>query len=323
MDRRFYSEIEQSAKEFSWKETLENEIKLDGYPKFLLNLDLVTHVKASDLSPETKVRMRDADIIVVESVRWDSDTYEFLNDISQGKINPDDWARDVDEEDVKNSFKYEYYKNLYNSKKPVLVIDLPESKVSEMDKVVDNFQKLRKEVWEKEGDNFESILKIIRLTLEKDEKLSEARNEFAVKFLPILMKKFLDNHEKLKEKEKLNIQITFGSLHSPLVKMLKNNFETKTFLHEKVIPQSIKMRHRIANKLEVSDEEIARYWLHQVVSDYVYENYENPEELDLKMEKEVFGLSISEIKLLYALIEEDEAKFYDKLDLVIEKVDSK
>jgi len=199
------------AKGEEWPETKEEE------PKISYHIFYAPHVTAKDFE-NLKNAFDKADIYVPEGERWSFRTKDLLNRLSQGEITPEELA--AKEFINSKSAYFKEYEMIYNSKKPILFVDLPFShELITTSKRNDELGNESLKLFAK-GD-FEFSFKTMRQHIINEAGYEKKREELIKKNLEEEVKKFIKTDSKLKDKSDVKVLLSLGAVHTGIYHNLK------------------------------------------------------------------------------------------------------
>ena len=166
-----------------------------------------------------------ADIYIPEVFGW---TPEYLNDLrklSNGDATPDEVLQKMGE---KNPHYYSRDKNLfnliYNSKKPITVIDIPEGHPLDDREREIKFPKIQF------GSGFGQPLDSVREYIKKSSVMEKEREAYMFGQFEPKIQELINTHPELARRQQINALLSIGGAHMLLSNKLKNEYQiTKEF----------------------------------------------------------------------------------------------
>lgn len=159
-------------------------------------------------------------------MEWGKNILKIFRDVSSGIFVPEQVlsALSIEKSHPYYGFYLGIFNLIYNSKKPIIFIDVPYD-----DPLIKSFNKYKyfKLTFE---ENFEETVKSLRDFLKNHNKVQEEREKYMLSSLKEKTKELLESYPELKEKAKLKILLSIGALHSPLYfdfKKKEKNVERK------------------------------------------------------------------------------------------------
>lgn len=196
---------------FEQSETKEKE------PKISYHILYNPHATPKDLEKFPEL-FKEADIYIPETEGHDARMHNLLNMLSQGKCGPREvasrtWVRE-------GSPQYKIYETIYNSKKPILFVDVPFD--NELIKVSDRIDDLGRESLDlfRAGEFKPALKKIHKYIMdEADHELK--REAIMKKNLKEKIGRFVKEYPELKSRDEIKALLTLGAAHTRLYQDLK------------------------------------------------------------------------------------------------------
>jgi len=189
---------------------------LMGGPKISVDIFFSPHGSAKDWR-ELPEKFRNCDIYIPEAIGYDKEYLNILKGLSSGKIRLEDIEKFTDEVE-KNPVIRErnklFARMIYNSKKPITFIDLPEShqKTENSDNLLSQGFKF--------GD-FPQTLESLKKSFLDFHYSNREREEYMVTQLGPQVEAILKANPNLKRKEEIRVLLSLGAEHTPLYHSLK------------------------------------------------------------------------------------------------------
>lgn len=244
-------------------------------PKISVDVFYSPHGTALDITG-LQERFEKADIYVPEMHGWSQVNLENYQMVSSGEKSPEEVLRELGEspDDRLYSLFQSELAMLYNSKKPVIFIDLPQEESKDLKLPI-------------AGNNFQELLLWTRDFLERRSEYNIDREEFMLSQIVPQIKEVLEENTTLKEKPQLHILLLLGSTHTGIYHRLKERGITTThkfstqpviYSHEDEAIRSLRF------KKEMDDTLVARALLEIVFSSVFEEELEKITQDDNKLE---------------------------------------
>ena len=197
--------------------TIEKPETKEEEPQISYHIFYAPHFTAKDFE-NLKNTFDKADIYVPELVGWDFRTKDQLNRLSQGEFTPEELAA---KGFISNkSARFRQYQIIYNSKKPILFVDMPlQHKLIPISDRNDELGKESLGLFTK-GDFKSSFKKIYQYTIAETD-YEKKREELIKKNLEEEVKKFIKTDSKLKDKSDINVLLSLGAVHTGIYHKLK------------------------------------------------------------------------------------------------------
>lgn len=191
-----------------------------GHRGTIINIFYSPHRSAEDMSG-LKEQFQKCDIYFPETFGWFPESLNALRKLSDGQITPEMALQNYEDKD---SFYYaideDFFKIIYNSKKPIAFLDIPEGHPlvrREKENKVPNI---------KFGFNFSQTLNSVREYIKKAADIEKERETYILKQLQPQIQELFKTHPKLREKQEINVLISIGIAHTSLYRNLREDYET-------------------------------------------------------------------------------------------------
>lgn len=191
-----------------------------GLPKIKIDIFYSPHGSAEDIDG-LEDQLQKADIYIPENFGWTPEYLNVLRKLSDGKVTPEMALQDWGDEDPSYYSRDEkFFKIIYNSKKPITFIDIP-----------DNHSLVRRENENKIpkiqfGSNFGQVLDSVRGYIKKAADMHKERETYMVKQLQSQIQELLKTHPELRGRQEINILLSVGGAHTSLDRYLKEDYQT-------------------------------------------------------------------------------------------------
>ncbi|MBI3335540.1 MAG: hypothetical protein HY001_03520 [Candidatus Portnoybacteria bacterium] len=189
-------------------------------PDISVNFFYGPHESATDV--ETfKERFQQCDIFIPEQVGWDAKSLELMRTVSRGGIMQEQFNN---LKAVNKEFNAAVLDLLYNSKKPIVFIDVPKE------------HKLSKELAHLYQDfkikfprtSFDEMVAFMENFLRKDDVINRQREDYMLTRMKSAIQTTIKEFPTLQGRTKINILLTLGELHTRLYHILdKTGLQTQ------------------------------------------------------------------------------------------------
>ncbi len=195
----------------------------EGDPKINFTFVFGGHVSAKDLEG-TKEQFKDCDIYIPEMSGWGKNTDFIYSKLSNGTMSlkqADDLFAVMDK-DHKKSFQYpfnvEQRKMIYQSRKPIVFIDLRED--SKFRKAGDLalegiLQQLRS------AKNWAETKEVLKKYLQIYAQMNFSRERIMLEELPKRIREVLDGRPDIRKKPEIKVLLFLGAEHAPMYKQVE------------------------------------------------------------------------------------------------------
>lgn len=202
-----------------WKggrETKSLEQSGDKFPEIHYDIFYSSHESAEDAAGFEN-EFKKADIYFPESRQWTQSALDLWNAVSSGDITPEDAIAQSAATRGKG-FRLRVLRTLYNSRKPIGVVDLPAGH-----ELNDQFVRNLDDFAFKFDKDFDAALENVKnFSIGADQSL---REEYIVSHLKPEIERILDRYPALKAKDKINVLLSLGDSHSSVYHALRNRGE--------------------------------------------------------------------------------------------------
>lgn len=190
---------------------LEEERRPDD-PKINIHIFYSPHGTEKDIEGFEE-KFREADVFIPERPGWTVETLRILRELSEGRLRPEDLANEGKFGEV----EAELDRIIFNSHKPITIVDLPDGHPLDV-----------------EGDNLkfpnlqfgpgslEFNLTKTREYFQKYTELQKKREEFMQNQIEIKVKELIDENPSLSGKKEIHVAMILGSGHTSLLDSLKS-----------------------------------------------------------------------------------------------------
>lgn len=193
------------------------QLRKEGEPVIKVKILLAHHQTAKDFEL-AKSNFADCDIYIPEFEGYSEADIQALNKISEGNIelSParlEDAARNPISGQIE-TYQLELLKKLYKSKKIVTLVDTPNERKAYESYLFGLYSLSQQKT-------FQGKVEALRASLERINQSQLNRDIHIVAHIPKKVREILDANPSLKTKKEINIQMTLGTLHSPVYGMIK------------------------------------------------------------------------------------------------------
>lgn len=191
-----------------------------GHRGTTINIFYSPHRSAEDMNG-LEEQFQKCDIYFPETFGWSLKYLNTLRKLSDGQITPEMALQEYGDKDPFYYARDEnFFKIIYNSKKPIAFLDVPEGhplvRREKENKVPSiNF-----------GSNFGQTLDSVRDYIKKAADIEKEREAYIVGQLQPQIQELLKTHPKLREKQEINALISIGIAHTSLYLNLREYYET-------------------------------------------------------------------------------------------------
>jgi hypothetical protein len=204
--------------EKTWLESLKARLNLifrgeKELPPLHFDILYAPHGTAEDWNwASFQEHLQRADIYIPEIYEWHKRTLKYLNEISRGEVPPPKVPPGV-----YASWDITLIKAIYDSQKPVLAIDVPSGH-----RIVALYRKLKSRLKNlRIESDFSVTLYRFKSLLMKEGHIQKEREEYMLSQLKPVITKFLRKNPNFYQKDKINVLLTLGSIHTDLYHELK------------------------------------------------------------------------------------------------------
>ncbi len=270
-----------------------NKENKESEPKITVDFFFSGHGTAEDVNrlPEA---LKNADIYIPEAIGWTKESEQIVNQISQGKAISNASIGSADE--IEES-------SLYNSKIPVIFVDIPKGH-----RLIKDYQDIKTKSGEAFEDfllgNFDEAVQIEKAASIDEALIIKNRENFITDKLKRELKTLTKKFPQLKNKPDIHVLMALGATHSQLYKKLKPELpSSKIILGRETYVFSTGdeiMRRLIKNPQETIDDNIyAKAMLEKFISEFFIYNISNNDinKANWASRKLVANLSMDQIRL--------------------------
>ena len=248
--------------------------KLEKEPKISYHIFYGFHTTPKDLENLGQA-VEKADIYIPELVNWRAEDLEGYNQLSQGEITPEELAAEDGLSQKSNFFKE--FQIIYNSKKPILFVDLPEGHELFFErreacmfhdqarylfangKFQPAIEKMREHI-KGYGDYLIKRDEVIRANLEKK------------------VKELIKGHPELKKKKEVKTLLALGVGHTPFYHRLKKEKlpVSREFSHQPMVFHACgEAERKLKFSKEIDKEVLARVFIEGLLDDVLQREIED------------------------------------------------
>lgn len=189
---------------------------LDKGPEISFNFFFSAHSTSKDYEGLEKAFGK-SDIYIPESFLWKPETPEIYKKVSQGEMTPEAASKEF----LIGPKRRRELEIIYNSKKPILLADIPFSDETELLKAIEEDR-----LFDEAGNYFisgelEKSIQTYRLYINSRSESNRRREEKIKENLQYQIKEFIKENPLYQKKEKLKVLVRLGAVHTNLYKELK------------------------------------------------------------------------------------------------------
>lgn len=189
-------------------------------PQIKIGIFYSPHRSAEDMDG-LKDQFQKCDIYFPETFGWEPEYLDSLRKLSNGEITPEMALRDWGDRDpYYYSRDKEFFKIIYNSKKLIAFLDVPESHPLVGREKENKVPKIQL------GSNFGQTLDSVRRHIEEFSAIQKERETYMLEQLQPQIQELLKTHSKLREKQEINTLISIGVAHTSLYRNLREDYQT-------------------------------------------------------------------------------------------------
>ena len=289
--------------EKTWLESLKErfghlfrrEWREEKLPTVALDIFYSAHGEEKDLEGFEE-KFKKADIYIPEFFGWNETNLKEFRNIAEGKQQPKEF-------EYLSGFAERQYSILYNSHKPITFIDLPKDHQL-VNQVLSHLNKDYLIHRERTSD-FQEFLGRVKDWHKRWAELQRQRENYMLSQLEPSLKQLLKKRPELRQKEKLKVLMSLGSLHTGLYHQLlkQGRAAARTFSRSPYIySNASELTRRYFFHKDVDDLLAARAWLEEVLEQEIspIDNV-NTEEAWEFLSSVAEEFSLAEIKELFTL----------------------
>ena len=192
--------------------------KLEKEPKISYHILYGPHVTSKDFE-KLEEAFKKADVYIPEKLGYITDTLEYYNKLSQGELNPKEMAKEFGIDSGSHTLKQ--YQVIYNSKKPILFVDVPDVNQELMEECERN-DDLNTESFKLFTQGmYDSAIEKMRKCVINDANFELKREELIKKNLKGRIAELIEDNPQLEKKDKIRALLTLGALHTRIYHDLK------------------------------------------------------------------------------------------------------
>lgn len=244
------------------QEMYEKRKKTD--PDISMNFFYGPHENATDVEA-FKEKLLECDIFIPEQVGWDAKSLELLRDVSRGAITQEQFNN---LKAINKEFNAAVLDLLYNSKKPIVFVDIPkEHKLTkELDRLYQDFKVKFPQT------SFDEMVTFMENFLRKDDVINRQREDYMLIRMKSAIQTTIKEFPALQRRPSINILLTLGELHTRLYHILdKTALQTQREFKEMPVTFSIdsEVLRRYRFKREVDRDLLVKATFEYVIGDEV------------------------------------------------------
>lgn len=308
------------------KANLQREKKTEE-PKISVDFYFSAHGSKEDATG-LKEKVSKCDIFVPEMIGWIPTHMDTYNDLSNGKITPQDalikhgWYRVPERYDYMKS----QYEAIYKSGKKVVIADLPYGSQEASEYL--NAKSLANEIWSLPvsllNGNFDDAIKALRDSLTREAEVTKLRENYIAEHIKSGVDKIIVANPKLREKKDIKVFVPIGAVHTGVSHALQREgdnvareFQEMPFIYGSA---NQALRATMFGK-EVSDELLSHAILESLMSNHL----EQPSMSDSKLSNFIYEISLKfSFEEIQAIIEELKANDFRNIrESLMERIKNK
>jgi len=205
----------------------------EGDPKINFTFVFGGHISAKDLE-ETKIQFQDCDIYIPEMSGWGKNTDFIYSKLSEGTMSPkqaDDLFTVMDQYHKKAfqySFNVEQRRMIYQSRKPIVFIDLREDSKfrktgdAAIEEIFYDFQRAK---------NWRETKEVLKKYLQIYAQMNSSRERMMLEELPRRIREVLDRRPDIRKKPEIKVLLFLGADHAPIYKQVEDLAEGGSVQH--------------------------------------------------------------------------------------------
>ncbi len=180
------------------------------------------HGSAKDLKGFEEL-LQSADIYIPENASWTAERLKVFQDVANGKIHPDTLQFP---KTGMEGFAKKQMELLYNSRKVITFADVPRG--HELDEQIRNQKRFNPAFVMKQIQSFPTLLMILQGQEREYQDVENKREQFILRQIPKAVRSAFKNSPELKQKQKLEVLLSLGAMHTPIFQVLKGKHPETT-----------------------------------------------------------------------------------------------
>lgn len=188
-------------------------------PSIAINIFYGSHQSAED-QKRLGEAFQKADVYVPEVPGWNPETLKIFRSVSDGRLEPRDAIRRLG--NFFRESRLAELKILYNSKKPVIFVDVPVRHPIDL-RIVSQLNRLSESIDFLVLNTFRGNIEGVREVIRNFAQTQKEREDYMLLNLKPKIEEFLKEHPELKGKKKLDILLNLGAVHTNLYRSLKKD----------------------------------------------------------------------------------------------------
>lgn len=167
-------------------------------------------------------RFPQADIYIPEMYGWNENVLQGLRDLSYARITPEQFLKEIqlDPDNLMYGFIKKQMELVYNSFKPIVVIDVPQGHQLDTESYMPKNESSDRELWPNPSVNFGRIVTKFRESIKYESEMHNEREDYMISQLDGKIKEALALRPDLKAKDPLNILMFLGAAHTRVAHQL-------------------------------------------------------------------------------------------------------
>ena len=265
-------------------------------PKIIYNVLFAPHATAKDFA-KLEENFKQCDIYVPETFGWSQSTFDRFNQVSQGKIGPEEARIHTNFSETLN----EELRIIYQSKKPIVLIDASEKKakeIKELIRIMDSTGEIA--IHKFLTGNLEEAISNVYAYIDLSIEISTRRETIMKENLASTIKETIKNNPKLKNKSEIKVLISLGSMHTSFYHWLKKQYPSAHYKFNKspyIYPYLNEAERRKLFKKEPNSDLLATRGIAEtIISDYLEDFSDDNAKIFQIVRQLVSNLDLTDIK---------------------------
>jgi len=192
----------------------------EPFPKIDIDIFYSAHDTAFDMGGLEK-QFEEADIYIPELFGWRKEDLDTFKKLSNGNFFVLELVEALRDKNLISSAQLREYKIIYNSHKPIAIIDVPRNH-THLDKKV---RTKRHQLLIHGEDNFSDILSRMKVMIKNESRAEKDREKYMISRFKQAIKEVLEEYPVFKEKNKIKVLLSLGEFHTFVYHALKREGE--------------------------------------------------------------------------------------------------
>jgi hypothetical protein len=181
-------------------------------PSLAIEIYYSAHLTAEDAKDLAK-KFSEADIYIPEELGSTTATRELYQEVSDGILSPVEAAKKMFEDSNMYDYALERFKIIYESHKPIIIIDLPRD-----NELIEEYRQLDDRLNLK---NFDEDLKKTAIYLQKTAEFEKKREQYMLFRLEPAIRESIEKYPELQDKKQLKLLLSLGAFHTAIFHQMK------------------------------------------------------------------------------------------------------